>query len=269
MSPAKLVLTLLLAVFSSSSVQAQEPFAYNLLESSSLEASSASTISIAPKRPRSLRPFTTVALALNAGTLGAGAELATPLSSAFNLRVGCDAVSFRYPFSLDGLNYTTSLRLSSARANLDWFLFRGSFHLSPGIFYANNSGVAIASVPPGKPFELGDQPLINTVDDPIGGTASIAYPRRLAPMLTAGFGNLIPRDGRHFTMPIEFGVAFTGQPHMNVQLNGTACTNQGCFDIAVDPTSQQNLTAEIRKLNGNLKKLTVYPILTVGVAYRF
>jgi hypothetical protein len=269
MSPVKLALMLALALLFASSVQAQQSFTSNFLESSSIEGSSESTISNAPKRPRSFRPFTTLAIALSGGTLGGGVELATPLSNAFNLRVGADIVSFNYPFSLDGLDYTTKLHLRSGRVNLDWFLLHGSFHLSPGIFYANNSATAIATVPPGKQFELGNQTLINTVDDPIGGTASIAYPRRLAPMLTAGFGNLIPRDGRHLTFPVEFGVAFTGQPQMNVQLNGTACTNQGCFDIAIDPTSQQNLAAEIRKLNDNLKKLTVYPILTVGVAYRF
>ena len=53
-------------------------------------------------------------------------------------------------------------------------------------------------------------------------------------MLTAGLGNLIPRTGQHVTIPIEFGAAFTGQPHMNVELNGTACTNEGCFDSALD-----------------------------------
>ncbi|HEY6374881.1 MAG TPA: hypothetical protein VIX90_05085 [Edaphobacter sp.] len=269
MSPAKLALILAFALLSPSVVQAQKPFTSNLLESSSLERSSGFVIRNATKRPRSFRPFTTLAIALNVGTLGGGVELTTPLSPTFNLRVGADAVSLRYPYSLDGLDYATHLHLRSARVNLDWFRHRGNFHISPGLFYANNSGTAVASVPPGKQFELGDQPLINTVDDPIGGTSSIVYPRRFAPMLTAGFGNVIPRDGRHFTMPIEFGVAFTGQPHMDVHLNGTACTNQGCFDIAIDPASQQNLTAEIHKLNGNLKKLTVYPILTVGVAYRF
>ena len=49
--------------------------------------------------------------------------------------------------------------------------------MSPGIFYANNYGTALASVPPGQTFKVGDQSLINTVDDPIGGTASINYPR--------------------------------------------------------------------------------------------
>lgn len=250
-------------------LQAQQPFTSNLLESSSLEGYSGSTLSHTPKRPRSFRPFSMLAVALNAGTLGGGIELATPLSPAFNIRIGADAVSFHYPFSVDGLDYATKLHLYSGRVNLDLFLHRGSFYLSPGIFYANNYGSALATVPPGKQFELGDQPLINTVDDPINGTTSITYPRRLSPMLTAGFGSLIPRDGRNLTFPVEFGVAFTGQPHMDVKLNGTACTNEGCFDIAIDPTSQQDLAAEIRKLNSNLKKLTVYPILTVGVAYRF
>lgn len=271
MSPAKLALMLFLAL-SLPRARAQQPtFATSLLESSSLEGSAESVVNnAAPKKHApSYKPFTALAVAFNSGTLGAGVELATPLSRSFNLRVGGDLVSFTYPFSLDGFNYATNLHLHSGRLSLDWFPLHGSFHVSPGIFYANNYGTALASVPPGQTFTLGDQSLINTVDDPIGGTASIGYPRRLAPMLTMGFGNMIPRSGHHLTIPVEFGAAFTGQPHMNVELHGTACTTEGCFDAAIDPTTQQNLKAEIARLNSNLAKLTVYPILTVGLAYRF
>jgi hypothetical protein len=34
-----------------------------------------------------------------------------------------------------------------------------------------------------------------------------------------GFGNLIPRTGKHLSIPFEFGAAFMGTPRVNVQLN--------------------------------------------------
>jgi hypothetical protein len=58
----------------------------------------------------------------------------------------------------------------------------------------------------------------------MGGTASADFPRNFAPTLMAGFGNMIPRTGNHFSFPLEFGVAFIGRPQIDLKLSGTACT---------------------------------------------
>ncbi len=215
------------------------------------------------------RPFSTVALGIKADTLGAGLELATPLSRSFNLRTGANIFAFGYAFNIDGVDYDSDLHFRSAQVNLDWFPFHGRFHISPGVLYARNSLTAVASVSPGAYFELGDQGFINTVDDPLHGTASVKFPHQTAPTIMIGLGNLIPRNGKHLSIPIEVGAAFTGRPTINVQLNGTACTNEGCFDAAKDPDVQQGLADEITKLNKRLRNIPVYPLVSIGFAYRF
>jgi hypothetical protein len=125
-------------------------------------------------------------------------ELATPLLRSVNLRLGANIFAFGYTFSIDGVVYNSDLHFRSAQASFDWFPIHSTFHISPGILYGRNSLSALAYVPPGQSFSLGNQPLINSIDDPMGGTASAVFPRNFAPSLMAGFGNMIPHTGNHF-----------------------------------------------------------------------
>jgi hypothetical protein len=217
-----------------------------------------------------MRPFSRLAIGFKADTLGSGVEAATPLSRSFNLRGGVNLFSFGYFFNIDGVDYDSQMHLRSGQATLDWFPRHGGFHISPGVLYFKSSLAAISSVQPGRYFELGDQGFINSVDDPVSGNASVVFPRKFAPMLTIGFGNIIPRSGRHLSFPVEFGAAYTGAAHINVTLDGTACViAKGCFSFMANPDAQQGLKQEIYKLNEDLKRYPVYPIASMGVAYRF
>ncbi len=216
-----------------------------------------------------VNPFSTFAVGIKAGTLGAGAEIATPLSRSLNLRAGANFAEFRYAFAIDGISYYTGVDYSSAQMSIDWFPFHGGFHISPGFIYFNTGASGAAAVPPAESFQLDNVNYINSVDDPVGGNASFVYHHHLAPALMFGFSNIIPRDGSHFSIPFEVGVAYTGAPQMAVQLAGTACTLQGCFNAGTDPGTQQNLKQEVHDVDDTVKKIVAYPIVSLGFAYRF
>lgn len=216
-----------------------------------------------------VHPFSTFALGIRAGTLGAGAEIATPLSRSLNLRASANYMSFRYSFRIDGINYYTRADFRSGQLGVDWFPFHGGFHISPGFMYFQTGLSGAAKVPPGQSFTLDKTTYINSVDDPVSGNASVVYGRHYAPVVTFGFTNIIPRNGKHFSMPFEIGVAYTHAPVMDVQLAGTACTNQGCFNAGTDPDTQANLKQEVNDINDTVKQVVVYPIATLGIAVRF
>jgi hypothetical protein len=222
-----------------------------------------------PKKNKPLRPFRSYAVGFTANSLGASAELATPVSRSFNLRSSVNIFAFDYPFTIDGLNYDARLHLKSTGTMLDWFPRHRAFHISPGMLYVNNTLTSGASVGAGQTFQLGSQSYLNSIDDPVNGSASVVFPRKYAPMLLLGFGNTIPRSGRHLSFPVEFGAAYTGAPQINVTLSGTACTQEGCVNFAQNQQAQTNLKAEIYKLNEDLKRVPVYPIVSMGVAYHF
>ncbi|GAC1363175.1 MAG: hypothetical protein NVSMB3_11560 [Acidobacteriaceae bacterium] len=214
-------------------------------------------------------PFTTTALGLTGGTLGEGAELATPLARRLNLRVRGSYFNFQYPFTIDGVNYNTAMKLTSGQGLIDWFPSGGGFHVSVGGLYFKNAVNAAASVAPGQQFKLGGTSYLNSVDDPVRGTATLTFPRKVAPMVLLGFGNLIPRSGRHLSVPFEFGGAYLKPPQVGLQLAGTACTMQGCFNTATDPSAIANVLQEENRLNRYIRPLQIYPILSLGLALRF
>ncbi len=214
-------------------------------------------------------PFSHVAFGLTATTLGGGVQLATPLGNRLNLRVGGNFVQFQYPFTTDGVQYTPQIKLESGQGTIDWFPGNGEFHVSAGALYFRNGFSGSANVQPGQVYTLGDTTYINSVDDPVSGTASLKYDRKVAPMLLIGWGNLIPRTGRHVTFPIEVGVAYMGAPQMTLHLNGTSCTTDGCFNNATDPSTLTNIKQEQNQIDNDLRYTTFYPVLSVGFGFRF
>ena len=216
-----------------------------------------------------VHPFSTYAVGVKVSTLGTGAEIATPLARSWNLRGTANFAQFKYNFTIDGISYNTGVNLRSGQINLDWFPFHGGFHISPGILYFRNGLSGSASVRPAKSFSLDSVNYINSVDDPVYGTASFVYQHHFAPMVLFGFSNLIPRNGSRISVPFEIGLAYTAAPVVAVQLNGTACTRQGCFNAGTDPATQQNLKLQLRDVQDQANKAPVFPIASLGFAFRF
>ena len=214
-------------------------------------------------------PFSHVAIGLKASTLGGGAELATPLGDRFNLRVGGYFVEFQYPFTKDGIDYTPQVKLESGQGTIDYFPANGNFHLSAGALYVRNGFSGQANVQAGKSYKLGDTTYLNSIDDPVSGSNTLTYDRRFAPLVLIGFGNLIPRSGRRLTFPVEVGIAYMGAPQTKLQLNGTSCTSDGCFDDATDPGTLANIKKEESKISNDFGYTKFYPVLSLGFAFRF
>ncbi len=221
----------------------------------------------APTIDPELRPFRSWGVGFRASTLGLGVEFATPLARRINLRSSFNLFAFNDPYSMDGLNYDARMHLQSSQTTLDWFV--GGFHISPGFLYLKNAMSAPVFVGPGKTFVLGTQTFLNSVDDPVTGSSYVIFPRTIAPVLLFGYGNLLPRHGERLSLPVEVGVAYTGAAEINVDLNGTACVTNGCVNFSQNADAQKFLKQEINILNEDLKHYPVFPIVSVGLAYRF
>jgi hypothetical protein len=216
-------------------------------------------------------PFSGLALGVNAGMLGIGVEAATPLSKRFNLSGGANFFSYTDNLTGDGIDYNATLRFRSAEAHLDWFPFAGGFHISPGaLLYNGNQITANATVPGGDTFTVNHVTYQSSTTDPVTGTGSLTF-NKAAPMLLIGFGNMIPRSGRHFSVPVDLGAAYTGEPKVALNLNGTVCDPDGsnCQTIASSSTVQANIAAQQTKIQNDAAPAKAYPILRIGLAFSF
>lgn len=212
-----------------------------------------------------------VGVGIKVSLLGAGFEAAVPVARKFNVRAGFNAFSYDRTFDKDGVTYAGQLRFRSSEAHLDWFPFGGSFHVSPGLLvYNGNKVMANADVPGGNSFTLNDTDYVSDPNDPITGSGKVDF-RKSAPMISIGWGNLVPRSGRHFSVPVEFGVIFTGAPQAAINLAGSACDSTGlnCRAISSDPTIQANIQSEQAKINHDMAPFKYYPVLSVGFGFRF
>ena len=214
-------------------------------------------------------PLPHFGIAVGAGTLGAGIQIATGIARHTNLRAG-----FNY-FTWDlsgtdnhnGLSYNGHLRLASGEVLIDQNL-AGPFHISGGaLLYDGFQGTGSVHVPGGQTLTLNSVTYVSSAADPIIGTGAITV-RKVAPEVLFGFGNLLPRSKRHFTVNLDLGAAFQGAPQVALNLAGSTCVGGFCSTIAGNPSVQSNVTAEQGKISHTLKPFQFYPILRLTFGYK-
>jgi hypothetical protein len=218
-----------------------------------------------------LGPHSRVGVAAKVSTLGIGVDAAVPVLERANVRVGFNAFTFNHDFDDDGINLAASLRLRSFSAYFDWFAFGGGFHISPGVMIHNGNRLsAIATVPAGKSFSLGDSDLYSNAANPITGNANISF-EKVAPTILIGWGNIVPHGDRRWSIPFELGVVYSRAPTSTLTFGGSACNQNGgnCRNIASDPGLQADVAREQTNMNSDLSALKIIPVLSLGFSYKF
>jgi hypothetical protein len=218
------------------------------------------------------RPFSGLGVATRVGPAGAGFDFATPLVRKFNLRAGTDFFNYNTSFQEEGANVGINLHLRSGHVALDWFPFGGRLRVSPQLVFGNNNRIlATAVIPSGSTLTLNGQDYISSYSDPLHGSGRVDF-RKVSPGLSFGLGNLVPRDRSHFSIPVEMGFYYVGQPSLQVAFTGSVCDPNaqpvGCESVDQDPGFQQNLTAFKIRNDHNLNYASFFPIFSVGVGYR-
>jgi hypothetical protein len=213
-----------------------------------------------------------IALGLRfSGLLGVGLEGAVEVTRKSNIRLGFNFFNYSFTETKDGISYDSQLHLRSGDLLYDWFPLGGGFHLSGGLLYNRNAIKANPSVPAGESFTLGGVPYVSQPSNPIYGTGDLYMGNKAAPMGLVGWGNLIPRSGRHLGVNVEIGVAYAGAPRSALALDGGACVPSTplCLNAATDPTIQTNIAAEEKKINNGVSFLKVLPVISAEIGYRF
>ncbi len=211
------------------------------------------------------------AIELKAASTGLGGDIGVQLSHKFNLRAGGTFFRYHDTQSSDGVYYHETFRLEMLEGHLDWFPWAGNFHISPGVLYYYQLPLSAAiAVPGGTSFSLDNANFISSPSDPVSGNA-LLHTNRISPALTVGWGNILPRvSGKHWSFPFEIGAAFHGDPTVQFGLRGTACLQDGtCVDAATSPAVLDPLHREAQKRTDDISWFKFYPIVSIGVGYRF
>lgn len=206
--------------------------------------------------------------------LGVGAEVAARVTHRTNARAGFNVLGYSRDFGKDGINYGGHLSFRTFEGHYDIFPFAGNFHISPGVLaYKGNPITANAIVPGNQNFMLGGQTYFSDPSSPAVASGRVNF-NQVSPTATFGWGNLIHRNSKRFSIPVEFGAAFQGSPKTTLNLTGNVCnapsTAPGtlCMSTA-NSTVQNNVISEQAKINKSLSVLKAYPIISIGFGYKF
>ncbi len=199
-----------------------------------------------------------VGLGLKAGTLGAGVDLSVPVSAdRFNVRLNGNYFSYSRSDEFSDINTDAKLKLNTIGLLADWYPFKGSFRVTAGGYY-NGNKIDVT----GKPHGNGTYTFNNVsyTAQQVGTlTGKAELGSSVAPYVGVGFGNSCGQSKR-WSFIADFGVMFTGSPELTLNAYGP---------VASDATFRANLEAERRKAQDDVNTVSVYPVIALGVSYRF
>jgi hypothetical protein len=212
----------------------------------------------------------TFAFGVKTSLLGVGAEIAARASHRTNVRAGFNILGYSRNFGKDGVTYDAHLAFRTIEAHYDIFPKAGGFHISPGILaYLGNPITANALVPGNQSFTLGGQTYYSDPAHNATANGHINF-NQVAPTATIGWGNLVHRDSKRFTVSFEIGAAFQGAPKSTLNVGGNVCDSPGvnCRSALSDSTVQANVASEEAKINKSMAPFKVYPIISLGFGYK-
>ncbi|MGE4543319.1 MAG: hypothetical protein AB7D06_04315 [Pedobacter sp.] len=194
------------------------------------------------------------AIGVGPGTLGISADTTVGISSHLNARVGISAFNFDLKTTQNDIAYDLDVRLLSFPILLDWhpFSHRG-FRISTGlVINKNKANVAATSQ---STYTIGDTEYTSSELGDLSGKLTF---NTLAPYLGLGWGN--SEKNPHWSFVCDLGVVFQGKTDLSLKASGP---------IASDLDFQAELEQERRELEDDLDSYRYYPVISMGVSYKF
>lgn len=188
------------------------------------------------------------ALGAKAGTAGLGLEGTFATGETLNLRGGYYAFDYSDTLTENGIEYDGDLELENLGLFLDWHPWRGTFRLSVGGMQSGNAFTGNAD----GALDVGDNTYTAQLQADVDWDG-------FAPYFGVGWGNAVGAGG--WSMSFDLGIMYTGEP--TVSLTGTVS------DPALQDQFEQDLALEEAALQEELDDVTIFPVIALGVAYRF
>jgi len=193
-------------------------------------------------------------VAVRVGTVGLGVEVSKWITGHLGARFGANLFTKNFKDrELSGNHYDAQIKVHAVMALADIYLSRrGAFHFTAGLS-TNPARVTATGTPSGGTFEINNHTYTSSQ---VGVLTAEAKFKKMAPYVGLGFGTAA-RGGR-LAFVFDLGVAL-GKPRILLTASGAASNSQ----------LQNDLNAEIADAQQDANKLPGYPVLSLGLMYRF
>jgi hypothetical protein len=190
---------------------------------------------------------------LTAGTLGIGPEVGYRINPMFGVRGSATFLGVSHDVDVNDITYNGKLKLSSFGLNADLYPFKGGFRVSAG-FRIDNNKVKMKATPT-APVTIGDTTY--QVND-IGTLSGSVKAKDFAPTLTLGYAGGLTKG---IKFGIDAGAMFQGSPRIR-DLKATGL-------LASNPAFLADIAKEQGKIDDEIDKYKVYPLVQLSLSYAF
>ncbi len=191
----------------------------------------------------------------HASTLGFGGELNYSINSFLTARVDFNRYNHTYNTTKEQIDYDFNLHLQTAGVLLDLHPFAGSFRITAGYFNNKNDILAVA-LPQSGTYTINGNTYNTTQVSSLSGEISFK-----SGVPYVGFGwSTLGTTSTGLGIEFDVGALLQGSPTVNLTATGSATSNA---------TFQSDLAAEQGKLQNDVNNFKAYPVVSLGLAYRF
>jgi hypothetical protein len=192
-------------------------------------------------------------IGVKAGSLGAGAELSKAFSDKFSIGLGINSYNYKTARTESNVDYDFKFELQSVSLLGSYHPFGGAFRLTGGVLYNNNELKLDGKPSAGSTYDING---VTYTASQVGTLTGKLTFNKTAPYLGVGWGN---RPGSKFGLSADIGVLYQGAP--NLALSATGALS--------DPALASDLEQERKSTESDLSGLKWYPVLSVGLYFRF
>ncbi len=197
-----------------------------------------------------------VALGAKVSTLGIGPDISIGILDSLNIRAAGHWGSIEVDGDGQDISYDCDLDLRSGLITAEWYPFNGDFHIVAGAFINGNSFDASADLNVGESYTIGGQTFSYSEIGSLEG--DIDYDS-VGPYVGIGWGNPVGKDS-NFTYFVDLGIAYQGSAEVSLKATGSS---------ANDPTFVSRLKEEEKDLQEDLDDFEYYPVISMGLTYKF
>lgn len=189
------------------------------------------------------------------GTTGGAIEGQVKVNELFQLRAGANYLAFDETIDVDDISYDGDVDFSGFGAFVDVHPFGGSFFVTGGAYTGAKEIDLIATSD--VAVDIGGVPFTPTEYGRLEGDVSFDD---LAPFVGFGFDTTFEGSG-NWGFSLVAGAALFGSGDVSLEsVDGTRSN---------DPIVQAAIAQEVREIEDEIEDYELWPVLQVGLSYRF
>jgi hypothetical protein len=199
-----------------------------------------------------------VSAGFKVSTLGAGLDFTTSVvPDTLSFRINGNYFEYTHTSTYSNVGYHADLKLETAGLLLNWYPWQNGFFFTGG-GYENTSKIDVKARSSGGNYNFNGSIYSTAQAGTIAGKAKLG--REIAPYAGLGWGNPVGSSAS-WTFYGELGALFTGSPKLSLASTGGT--------LSGDPTFRNSLEQERKKDQNSVSWASVYPVVALGLAYKF